>query len=261
VGETGVVKALLPDSVRRRFDPAERYGLRLTLFAIALVLVGVPFGILVEQIVRKGPLLRVDTGVANATHQWVVHRGHWFVQLVLAVSWLGRPPFLTLMATIAAVYVWHSGRRRLAAFVVTTAVVGGLIDTAVKVLVNRPRPVLADPLAHAVGKSFPSGHAMSSTVVYGALLLVFLPVVPRRRRWLAVAATATLVLLIAASRIALGVHFLSDVLGGIVLGLAWLAASTAAFRVWRTERGRRPRPVLAGLEPEAKRDLGVGSSH
>lgn len=254
------MKALLPEAVRRRFDPAERYGLRLTLFAIALVLVAVPFGILVEQVVRAGPLLRVDTGVADATHRWVVHRGHWFVQLVFAVSWLGRPPFLSLMATIAAVYVWHSGRRRLAAFVVTTAVLGGLIDTAVKVLVNRPRPVLDNPLAHAYGKSFPSGHAMSSTIVYGALLLVFLPVVPRRRRWIAVTATVTLVLLIAASRIALGVHFLSDVLGGLVLGLAWLTASVAAFRVWRTERGRAPRPVLAGMEPEAKRDLRAGTS-
>ena len=92
----------------------------------------------------------------------------------------------------------------------------------------------------------------------------------RRLRWLAFAATATalavpalagssataaLVLLISASRIALGVHFLSDVVGGIVLGLAWLAASTAAFSTWRVERGRRPVKVVEGLEPEAAPDL------
>jgi undecaprenyl-diphosphatase len=252
------VRAGLPGAVRRRFDPAERYGLRVTLFAIALVLVAVPFGLLVEQVVRAGPMLRVDKGVANAVHRWVVHRGPGFVDAVRYVSWLGRPPFLTAVAGAAALYVIRHGRYRLAAFLVTTTIVGGLVDTAVKVLVDRPRPHFADPVATAYGKSFPSGHAMSSTIVYGALLLVFLPVVPRRRRPLAIAATALLVLAIATSRIALGVHFLSDVLGGLVLGLAWLVASVAAFRVWATERGRPAAPVTAGVEPDAAADLASG---
>ena len=254
-GKLRGMRGLLPDAVRRRFDPAERYGLRVTLFAIALVLVAVPFGILVEQIVRAGPMLRVDKGVAESVHGWVLHRGHWFVDVVIVVSWFGRPPFLSLISALAALFLWRHKRVRLALFVVVTGVGGGLVDTAVKVLVNRPRPVLANPIAHALGKSFPSGHTMSSTVVYGALLLVFLPVVPRRRRWVPIAATVVLVLAIATSRIALGVHFLSDVLGGLILGLAWLAASVAAFRIWRTERGRKPAPITAGLEPEAKRDL------
>jgi undecaprenyl-diphosphatase len=246
---------MLPDAVRRRFNPVERYGLRVTLFAISLVLVAVPFAALLLQVVSEGPMLRVDHGVADAVHQWVVARGQWFVDVVRIVSWLGRPPFLSLMAALAAVYVIRHNRIRLAIFLVTTAVVGGLVDTAVKVLVNRPRPEFENPIAHALGKSFPSGHAMSSTVVYGALLLVFLPAVPRGRRRYAIGATVLLVLAIAASRIALGVHFLSDVLGGLVLGLAWLAASVAAFRIWRDERGRPPAPVSAGVEPEAARDL------
>lgn len=249
------MRGLLPDSVRRRFDPAERYGLRLTLFAIALILVAVPFGILLEQVVRSGPLLRIDRGVAVSMHRWVVARGHPFVVALQVVSWVGRPPFLITVATIAGIYVIRHGRVRLAAYLACTSILGGVVDTAVKMLVHRPRPVLDNPIAHAYGKSFPSGHAMSSTVVYGALLLVFLPVVPKARRKWAIGGTVALVLFIGASRLALGVHFLSDVLGGIVLGLAWLAASTAAFRIWRVERGRKPRPVLAGVEPEAKRDL------
>jgi undecaprenyl-diphosphatase len=62
------------------------------------------------------------------------------------------------------------------------------------------------------------------------------------------------VLLVAAicfSRLALGVHFITDVVGGVVLGLAWLAASTAAFSIWRVERGRPPVQVKEGVEPEA----------
>ena len=241
--------------LRKRLDPAERYGLRLTLFAFAVILVAVPFGFLTEQVVRSGPLLRIDQGVADTVHEWALRQPDVFVTFLNVVSWLGKPPFLIAIAGLSAAYVlWHD-RRRLCVFIVTTATLGGLIDTVVKVLVNRPRPEFETALAHALGKSFPSGHAMSSTVVYGTLLLVFLPVVPRRARRYVAGATVALVLLIAASRIALGVHFLSDVLGGIVLGLAWLAASVAAFRVWRTERGRRPAPVLSGLEPEAAKDL------
>lgn len=250
----------LPTYVRKRLDPAERYGLRVTLFAVALVLVAVPFGLLTDQVVRHGPLLEVDKGVAEAIHGWVVRQPDWFVWLVKRVSDLGKPPVLTVFAGIGALYVLRHDRIRLALFIVTTAIVGGLVDTAVKVLVNRPRPEFEDQIAHALGKSFPSGHAMSSTVVYGALLLAFLPVVPRRRRRWVVGAYVLLVLAIAATRLALGVHFLSDVVGGIVLGVAWLTGSVAAFRIWRDERGRRPAPVLAGVEPDAGSDLKAPAS-
>jgi undecaprenyl-diphosphatase len=258
-GKPRVVKGLLPDSVRRRFDPGGRYGLRITLFAFALVLVAVPFGVLLQQVVSEGPLLRVDHGVANSVHEWVVRRGPGFVDAVRLVSWLGRPPFLSLVAVLVCAFLLRRGRTRLAIFVVTTAIMGGLVDTAVKNLVHRPRPVFDHPVATAIGKSFPSGHSMSSAIVYGSLLLVLLPAIPRRRRPWAIGGTVLLVLTIAASRIALGVHFLSDVVGGLVLGVAWLAASVAAFRIWRTERGRKPTPVAAGLEPEAARDLKVGA--
>ena len=124
-----------------------------------------------------------------------------------------------------------------------------------KVAVNRPRPSVLDPIISAHGKSFPSGHAMSSTVVYGALLLVFLPMVPRRWRPAAIGGTVLLVALIGFSRLGLGVHYLSDVLGGYVLGLAWLAVSTAAFSIWRAQRGKPPVHVTEGLAPEAAADL------
>lgn len=245
----------LPPAVQRRFDPAHRYGLRLTLFAFALVLVAVPFGFLTDQVVRNGPLLDVDKGVAEAVHGWVVRQPDWFIWLVRRVSDLGKPPVLTVFAGIGSLYVLRHNRIRLALFIVTTAILGGLVDTAVKVLVNRPRPEFEVTIAHALGKSFPSGHAMSSTVVYGALLLAFLPVVPRRRRRYVLGAYVLLVAAICGTRLALGVHFLSDVVGGVVLGLAWLAASVAAFRIWRDERGKRPAPVLSGVEPEAAADL------
>jgi undecaprenyl-diphosphatase len=136
-----------------------------------------------------------------------------------------------------------------------TTLGGGLLDTVVKEVVNRARPSLVNPVATAHGKSFPSGHAMSSTFTYGALLLVFLPVIARRYRPVIVGGAALLVAAICFSRLALGVHYISDVVGGVVLGLAWLAASTAAFSIWRVQRGRSPVEVSEGLAPEAAEDL------
>jgi undecaprenyl-diphosphatase len=136
---------------------------------------------------------------------------------------------------------------------VTTPLLGGAISTAIKVLVDRPRPRFDEPITEAFGKSFPSGHAMSSTIGYGTLLLAFMPLIPDRWRVRAFASYVVLVLLISASRLGLGVHYLSDVLGGIVLGAAWLCVSVATFRIWRREQRKPAREVLEGVEPEVAR--------
>jgi undecaprenyl-diphosphatase len=256
------VRAGLPDLVRRRLDPTGRYGLRLTLFAAAVVLVSVPFTTLLFQVLDKGSLTRLDGEVANSLNR-SVHGSRVAVDLLQTISFLGKPVFLALVIAVAAGFAWHRGRHRVAAFLVTTSLGGGLVDSAVKILVDRPRPKVDHPVATALGKSFPSGHSMSSTIVYGAVLLVYMAAIPPRRRRLALAATTALVVAIGASRLFLGVHFLTDVLGGYVLGLAWLAGATAVFEVWREERGRQPaEPLTEGVEPEAGRDLkpAAGSS-
>jgi undecaprenyl-diphosphatase len=244
----------LPSFVRSRLDPAQRYGLRLTLFAVAVVLVFVPFGFLLSQVVDEGPLTTYDRTVVENLHD-VVRSHPSTVPLLEFLSFLGKPLFFYIVVGLACTYLIWRGRRRLVAYLVATSIGGGLVDTAVKVIVSRDRPVLDDPVATAFGQSFPSGHAMSSVVVYGALLLTFMPAIPRRWRPGAIVAYVVLVGAIAFSRLALGVHFMSDVFGGIVLGTAWLVASTAAFSIWRTERGRKPVEPKRGLEPEAAREL------
>ncbi|HUS61686.1 MAG TPA: phosphatase PAP2 family protein [Acidimicrobiales bacterium] len=245
------MKAGLPQSLRARLNPAERFGLRVTLLIVAFVLVAVPFATLTFQVLAKGALTRLDGSLANHLNDWV--RDHsWVVKVLEAISWLGRPPWLAFVIGVGSIYAWRRGRRRLVAFLVVTSVGGGLVDSAVKLLVNRPRPIVDHPVQTAFGKSFPSGHSMSSMVCYGALLLVFLPVIPRARRAIAVGLTLSLVLTIGTSRLFLGVHFVSDVIGGFVLGLAWLVGMVALFEVWRVEEGRAPTsPLAQGLEPEA----------
>jgi undecaprenyl-diphosphatase len=242
------------DAIRRRLDPEARYGLRLTLLAVAFLLVAVPFGWLLSQVQHHGTLVRLDTAAARDLHGWVRGSPH-LVTALKVLTFFGSPPWLWLLVAVAVVVTWRSHHLRLCVFLAVTTVVGGLLDSVVKVAVDRPRPSLVDPVATAHGKSFPSGHAMSSTIVYGALLMVFLPVLARRLRPAVVTVAATLVVAIGFSRLALGVHYISDVVGGYVLGLAWLVASVAAFSTWRVERGRAPVEPMAGLEPEAAADL------
>ena len=240
----------LPAFVRARLDPGERYGLRVTLFAIALVLVAVPFGLLLEQVTSDGPMTEYDTALVEDLHR-VFRQSDILVDFFTGVSFLGSPVWFYLVVGASTLFFWRRNDRRIAIFLVVTNLTGGAIDTAVKVLVDRPRPELDDPVAHAIGKSFPSGHTMASTVGYGSLLLAFMPLIPRRWRVPAVLLYAVLVAAIAFSRLGLGVHYMSDVLGGCVLGLAWLATATAAFSIWRRERRRPPVHVLEGVEPEA----------
>lgn len=243
----------LPAPLARRLEPGARFGLRVTLLAVSLVLVGVPFGLLLAQVKTNGPLVRLDTYAANHLHGWVLE--HQAAQDALrVVTYLGSPPWFWLLIGSAAVFWWSRGHVRLSAFLVTTGLVGGIVDTVVKVVVDRDRPSLVDPVATAHGQSFPSGHTMLATYGYGALLLTFLPLLPRRWHRPAIALWLLLVALIGFTRLGLGVHYISDVLGGFVLGLAWLVAMTAAFSIWRVERGRPPVEPTEGLEPEVARD-------
>ena len=239
----------LPEWAQRRFDPTQRYGLRLTLLGLAGVLVAVPFSFLLLQVLEAGPVTEFDKDVAQAVYD-VTHDSAFLVGLSHVLSFLGVPPWFYVTIGLSAFWFYRKGYWRVSLFMVATPLIGGVISSAVKILVDRQRPVFDEPIAQAFGKSFPSGHAMSSTVGYGTLLLAFLPLIPPKWRPRAIAGYVVLVLLIAASRLGLGVHYLSDVVGGIVLGAAWLCVSVAAFRIWRREQRKRTADVMEGAEPE-----------
>jgi undecaprenyl-diphosphatase len=154
-----------------------------------------------------------------------------------------------------AIWLWHRGAQRLAAWAVVTMAIGGILGVALKLLVDRARPAFPEPVAHASGYSFPSGHALNSMLGVGVLLLVFLPVLRGAGRLLAYLAGAAVVLLTGFDRVALGVHYVSDVLAGWVVALAVLAGTATAFEVWRREQGRRPSEPSEGVDPEAADEM------
>jgi membrane-associated phospholipid phosphatase len=223
------------------------------LVGVAVVLVGIPFGLLLHQVTTDGPLTELDESAAQWLHTRLVDEEPAGAVLRF-ISFTGKPIFLTFAVGLPALWLLRRGARKLVLFLGVVSIGGGIVDTIVKVAVGRPRPKFDEPIATAFGNSFPSGHSMSSLVCFGALLLVFLPLIAPRFRHLAVAVTVLWVLAIGVSRLALGVHFISDVLGGYVLGAAWLIGSVAAFEVWREDRGKRvTNPLDEGVEPEEAR--------
>ena len=244
---------------RARPDDQERaagFGVRGILAGVVLGLVAVPFGLLLFLVEDKWPpLLRVDDSARDSLHAFAVeHR--WFVVVMETLTTIGRWwMYLPVFVVIAGWLLWR-GLTRLAVFVAVTVGVSPGINDLVKWAVHRARPVLANPIAHENGASFPSGHAQAAVVGYAVLLLVFLPVLHGVVRRTAVVVAVLMVLGIGLSRVALGVHYVSDVLGGYALGAAWVTAMIASFNAWRRQEGLPSAQPEEGLEPERADRLG-----
>nr|WP_240942143.1 phosphatase PAP2 family protein [Planosporangium thailandense] len=201
------------------------------------------------------PLDSVDQGLANALNDAVAGRRP-LVRALRFVTNLGSHAVLGWLVAIASVLLVVRRRYPLAAYLIVTGAGALILDPVLKRAVGRLRPVVEHPVAHGGGDSFPSGHALGSIIVYGALLLVFSSAMSTRGRRVAAGVVAALVALIGFSRLALGVHFLSDVIGAWCLGVVWLGVTTYAFELHRHRLGRRAtRPLAEGLEPEAAADL------
>ena len=100
----------LPRAVRARLDPDERFGLRLSLVAIAVLVVAIPFAYLTFEVLGAGPLTRLDARVANDLNAWAYQRQN-LVRGLEAVSLLAKPITLWLIAGAAVLWLWRpSGR-------------------------------------------------------------------------------------------------------------------------------------------------------
>jgi undecaprenyl-diphosphatase len=186
----------------------------------------------------SGELVSLDGTIAI----WLHTNATGFVTVLLSgVTRLGGAQVL-LAVTLAAA-LWLLARRRIADAALMGAALGGgeALNAALKGAFERPRPSFDEPLATAAGFSFPSGHAMVSLTVYGALAFVIATRAgTRRAQVLVVGAAVALVLAVGFSRIYLGVHYASDVLAAYCAGLAWLTLcgltllAASRLRVLRT---------------------------
>ncbi len=228
----------------RRFDPASRTGLPLTFMTAVAVASTWTFLGVSQDVVAREELALLDPRV----HAWALaHRLGWPTHVFQAVTWLGSNAVvvpLLVAATLLACRSRRSWRPLVAVAVVYAAAL--LLHAGVGELIRRHRPPAADWLAGASGWSYPSGHTIQATVAYGVLLVLLTPGRTKRTRLMLTGAYALIVLAVAASRVYLGVHWLTDVLGSMALGLALLAV-WAAIRLTTDRRGlTEPAAVESG---------------
>ncbi|MGY2877048.1 YegS/Rv2252/BmrU family lipid kinase [Marmoricola sp. URHA0025 HA25] len=176
-----------------------------------------------------GPLVDLDDDLAGrpfrftSDHAWARH----------LAEWLGRatePNYVVLAGLVAAIALVVKGYRRAAIWAASVLVVARIAYYLLKQLIERPRPYWDHPLQHSPGWGFPSGHA-TVIVAATAVAVVLSSMLIRRRglRRLVTAASVGVALLVGADRVFLGVHHTTDVLGGVLLGLAVPLLGLAAF--------------------------------
>lgn len=242
----------MPGKVQER--SAVAFTARSVVGLVAILAAGTGFGLLLVLVrLRWDPLQHFDVESSEELNGAVApHK--LLVSLLRLVTDAGGPFFVTTLVSAAVLALLLRRRWAAAGFLAVTGIGGLILSPTMKALVGRLRPVVETPLQAVSGMSFPSGHTLGATVAYGSLLLVLLPVIPARARRAALALTVLLVAAVAFTRVALGVHYVSDVVGGALLGIAWVGIVAYAFRRWRRDTGLPTPPIDEGVAPEVADD-------
>jgi undecaprenyl-diphosphatase len=184
------------------------------------------------------PLMSLDGDIARTTHEWAVEeRGVTQVFRILT-DWVWDPVTMRIIAAVAVVWlVWRHAARMLAVWVAVTCALGTLVQQGLKAAVGRERPVWPDPVDSAHYAAFPSGHAMTATVVCGLVLWLLHLYGAGRVLWRTALTVAVVsVIGVGLTRIWLGVHWPSDVLGGWLLGALTVVLTVWSYDKWQAAR-------------------------
>lgn len=222
--------------VAKRFDPHQQMGLPVTLIGLAALYLAALFSGLTEDLLEAQGTIRSDNTINAALGAWRIEP---FVTAFRWITTLGGTQAIIAAVVLATGFLW-SQRRTNAIIALWVTCLGAVATTTVgKLLIARHRPeFLLD--VHATGWSFPSGHATAATAVYGFIAFAV------ARTSLSLSAkvefgywSAVLIVLIGFSRIFLGVHYVTDVIGGFLVGGFWLLIG---FSIAEWRRAPLPSP-------------------
>jgi undecaprenyl-diphosphatase len=223
----------LGDTSRYRSLPQRDQALRLALVGVGLLVPGVMLAVAVATF---GTWVDArDLGVNTWFFELGASNG-WLEQVATWLSWIGRGERTLQVVIVVSAVLVVARQWRWAVFLVVCSQTGALISTGIKHAVGRPRPPFGDFDASQLTSSFPSGHTFAGVTAWVAMGIIVLYVLPRP--WSTMLAVVPLVIGIAngPSRLVLGRHWVTDVLGAWLLASGWLLVVWAAF-VWLLASG------------------------
>jgi membrane-associated phospholipid phosphatase len=264
IAEHNTLRRLL----RARLDPAAATGLALSLALVVILAGGLVVAALAHLMRSNSELAVIDKSVG----QWGVdHRDEWSTDALQLFTWLGDTHLVIVLAVVVGIveYVRRPSHWILPFLAV---VIGGqvVLTNGVKAILDRVRPEF-NPIAETLGPSFPSGHSAVAAAFFGAAALLMSRGRLPHERALIFGLAGGIAAGVACSRIMIGVHWLSDVVAGVLFGWAWLSACSIAFGGRRLRFGaaveeavevaeedlrerRSPRvPRASGLRPRSGR--------
>ncbi|MDB4914757.1 MAG: rane-associated phospholipid phosphatase, partial [Gemmatimonadetes bacterium] len=200
--------------------------------------------------VLKGRTQTFDIAILEWLH---AHQSVPLTALMVEMTYLGTGTVVMMIVCITAMFLWHTEHKHSARLLLAATAGNIILNNALKLVYHRDRPSVFEWQTTALSSSFPSGHAMSSTVVYGTVAYLCMRL--QKHYWSRVItffAAVILILLICLTRLYLGVHYPSDVMGGIIVGLAWAGFCMATLEASLVLARRRAPPQVVEELPAPK---------
>ncbi len=217
-------------------------GIFLIVGAVIATIGTLAFAELAERVLAGGTQA-FDVAILEWLH---AHQSKPLTAIMVEMTYLGTGTVVIVVVGVTALFLWHTEHKHSARLLLAATIGNILLNGALKLVYHRPRPTVFVWETTAVSSSFPSGHAMSATVVYGTVAYLLMRL--QKHHWarmLTLTGAIILILLICLTRLYLGVHYPSDVLGGIIVGLAWASFCMATLEAsLALARRRAPREVI-----------------
>jgi undecaprenyl-diphosphatase len=222
------------------------FGIFLLSGAVVAVAFTWAFAKLAEH-VRGGGTQAFD----DAVMRWIaLHQNPKIQAVMLEVTALGTGTVVGMLVLVAGMFLWLNSHKHSALLLIAATVGGILLNNLLKIGFSRPRPQIFEWGTHAASSSFPSGHAMSSIVVYGTVAYLAARLQQRAAtRVLTMLLAGVIIVAICGSRVYLGVHFPSDILAGLMIGLAWAGFCMAVLEAAQLYAKRNAPEMLAEERP------------
>lgn len=187
----------------------------------------------------------------DAVLTWIgQHRSPALEPIMLEITFLGTGTVVLAIVVVSGLFLWLTRHKYSAALLFISTFGSIVLNNLLKVGFDRPRPRVFEWGSQALSSSFPSGHAMSAAVVYGTV--AYLAARLQKHFWhrvITLFVAGLLILLIGATRLYLGVHYPSDVLAGIIIGVAWAGFCMATLEASQVYARRRKPEILKHEKP------------